>query len=64
MCKATPDVIFVFGLRTHFGFGMIHDLMMIPRITPRKMNSDHRRASYGLSEKMTSEKRESNAKTE
>nr|XP_058152128.1 small ribosomal subunit protein eS24-like [Dasypus novemcinctus] len=52
MYKTTPDVISVFGFRTHFdggkttGFGMIYD-----SLDYAKMNSKHRLARHGLYEK-------------
>uniref|UniRef100_G1Q4A1 Small ribosomal subunit protein eS24 n=1 Tax=Myotis lucifugus TaxID=59463 RepID=G1Q4A1_MYOLU len=55
MYKATPDVIFVFGFRTHFGggkttgFGMIYDSL-------KKNEPKHRLARHGLYEKKTSKK--------
>ncbi|KAI5940381.1 40S ribosomal protein S24 [Manis javanica] len=51
--KTTPDVIFVFGFRTHFGggktigFGMIFDSFD----SAKKNEPKHRLARYGLYEK-------------
>ncbi|XP_054571589.1 40S ribosomal protein S24-like [Eptesicus fuscus] len=53
MYKTTPDVIFVFGFRTHFGsgqttgFGMICDSLD----HTKKNEPKHRLARHGLSEK-------------
>nr|XP_039320800.1 40S ribosomal protein S24-like [Saimiri boliviensis boliviensis] len=53
MYKTTPDVIFVFGLRTHVGdgkttgFGMIDDSLDYAKQKEPK----HRRARHGLHEK-------------
>nr|XP_048314567.1 40S ribosomal protein S24-like [Myodes glareolus] len=53
MYKTTPDVIFVFGFRTHFGggkttgFGMIYDSLDYAK----KNESKHRLARHGLYEK-------------
>ncbi|XP_045840778.1 40S ribosomal protein S24-like [Meles meles] len=53
MYKTTPDVIFVFGFRTHFGggkttsFGMIYDSLDYAK----KNEPKHRRARHGLYEK-------------
>ncbi|XP_059555627.1 small ribosomal subunit protein eS24-like [Myotis daubentonii] len=58
MCKTTPDVIFVFGFRTHFGgskttcFGMIYDSLDYAK----KNESKHSLARHGLYEKKTSRK--------
>ncbi|XP_037023857.2 40S ribosomal protein S24-like [Artibeus jamaicensis] len=58
MCKTTPDVIFVFGFRTHFGggkttgFGMIYDSLDYAK----KNEPKHRLARHGLHEKKTSRK--------
>ncbi|ELR46647.1 hypothetical protein M91_17097, partial [Bos mutus] len=52
MCQTTPDVIFVFGLRIHFGggkttgFGMIYDSLDYAKSEPK-----HRLTKYGLNEK-------------
>ena len=53
MYKTTPDVIFVFGFRTHFGggkttgFGMIYDSLDYAK----KNEPKHRLARHGLYEK-------------
>ncbi|XP_036117708.1 40S ribosomal protein S24-like [Molossus molossus] len=53
MYKTTPDVIFVFGFRTHFGggeatgFGMIYDSLD----HAKKNEPKHRLARHGLYEK-------------
>ena len=53
MYKTTPDVIFVFGFRTHFGggkttgFGMIYDSLDYTK----KNEPKHRLARHGLYEK-------------
>uniref|UniRef100_A0A4X2KM77 40S ribosomal protein S24 n=1 Tax=Vombatus ursinus TaxID=29139 RepID=A0A4X2KM77_VOMUR len=53
MYKTAPDVIFVFGLRTHFGggkttgFGMIYDSLDYAK----KNEPEHRLARHGLYEK-------------
>ncbi|KAK2101814.1 ribosomal 40S subunit protein S24B, partial [Saguinus oedipus] len=53
MYKTTPDVIFIFGFRTHFGgskttgFGMIYDSLDYAK----KNESKHRLARHGLHEK-------------
>ncbi|XP_077001327.1 small ribosomal subunit protein eS24-like [Tamandua tetradactyla] len=53
MYKTTPDVIFVFGFRTHFGggkmtgFGMIYDSLDYAK----KNEPKHILASHGLHEK-------------
>ena len=53
MYKTTPDVIFVFGFRTHFGdgktigFGMIY----LSLDYAKKNEPKHRLASHGLYEK-------------
>lgn len=56
MCKTPPNGIFVLGCRTHFGagktgFGMIYDFnQKLPK---------HRPARYGLYEKTTSSRKQS-----
>uniref|UniRef100_A0A8C0TI69 40S ribosomal protein S24 n=1 Tax=Canis lupus familiaris TaxID=9615 RepID=A0A8C0TI69_CANLF len=56
MYKTTPDVIFVFGFRTHFGggkttgFGMIYDSLDYAK----KNEPKHRLARHGLYEKKKS----------
>ncbi|KAK2490760.1 hypothetical protein MC885_019710 [Smutsia gigantea] len=56
MDKTTPDVILVFGFRTHFGggkmttFGMIYDSLDYAK----KNEPRHTLARHGLSEKKTS----------
>nr|XP_035133830.1 40S ribosomal protein S24-like [Callithrix jacchus] len=56
MYKTTPDVIFVFGFRTHFGkttgFGTIYDSLDYAK----KNEPKHRLARHGLYEKKTSRK--------
>ena len=59
MYKTTPDVIFVFGFRTHFGgdkttgFGMIYDsLDYVKKDEPK-----HRLARHGLYEKTSRKQR-------
>ncbi|XP_006834005.1 PREDICTED: 40S ribosomal protein S24-like [Chrysochloris asiatica] len=53
VCKTTPDVIFVFGFRTHFGggkttgFGMIYDSLDYAK----KNEPKHRLARHGLYKK-------------
>nr|XP_042114614.1 40S ribosomal protein S24-like isoform X1 [Peromyscus maniculatus bairdii]XP_042114615.1 40S ribosomal protein S24-like isoform X1 [Peromyscus maniculatus bairdii] len=53
MCKSTPDVISVFGFRTHFGgsktagLGMIYDSLDYAK----KKEPRHRLARHGLCEK-------------
>ncbi|XP_033060207.1 40S ribosomal protein S24-like [Trachypithecus francoisi] len=53
MCKATPDVISVFGFRIHFGggktigFGMLYDSLDYAK----KNELKHRLARHGLYEK-------------
>lgn len=54
MYKTTPDVIFVFGFRTHFGggkttgFGMIYDSL---DYNVKKNEPEHRLARHSLYEK-------------
>ncbi|XP_059135594.1 small ribosomal subunit protein eS24-like [Peromyscus eremicus] len=53
-CKTTPDVIFVFGFRTHFGGGKTARLGMIydsPLDYAKKNEPKHRLARHGLDEK-------------
>ncbi|XP_038442484.1 40S ribosomal protein S24-like [Canis lupus familiaris] len=58
MYKTTPDVIFVFGFRTHFGggkttsFGMIYDSLDYAK----KNEPKHRLARHGLYEKKKTSK--------
>ncbi|XP_044099948.1 40S ribosomal protein S24-like [Neovison vison] len=65
MYKTTPDVIFVFGFRTHFGggkttgFGMIYDSLDYAK----KNEPKHRLARHGLYEKKkTSRKQQKECK--
>ncbi|XP_045846681.1 40S ribosomal protein S24-like [Meles meles] len=65
MYKTTPDVIFVFGFRTHFGggkttgFGMIYDSLDYAK----KNEPKHRLARHGLyEEKKTSRKQQKERK--
>uniref|UniRef100_A0A8C5K3P9 40S ribosomal protein S24 n=1 Tax=Jaculus jaculus TaxID=51337 RepID=A0A8C5K3P9_JACJA len=56
----TPDVIFVFGFRTHFGggkttgFGMIYDSLDYAK----KNEPKHRLARHGLDEKTTTSRKQ------
>ena len=60
MYKTTPDVIFVFGFRTHFGggkttgFGMIYDSLDYAK----KNEPKHRLARHGLYEKKKTSKKQ------
>ncbi|XP_034619747.1 40S ribosomal protein S24-like [Trachemys scripta elegans] len=60
MYKTTPDVIFVFGFRTHFGggkttgFGMIYDSLDYAK----KNEPKHRLARHGLYEKKTTPRKQ------
>ncbi|XP_047593969.1 40S ribosomal protein S24-like [Lutra lutra] len=58
MYKTTPDAIFVFGFRTHFGSGKTNDFgMTYDSLDYAKKNeSEHRLVRHGLYEKKTSRK--------
>lgn len=53
MCKNTPDVIFVFGFRSHFGGGKTTGCDMIYDSSDyaKKKEPKHRLARHGLYEK-------------
>ncbi|XP_059950938.1 small ribosomal subunit protein eS24-like [Mesoplodon densirostris] len=59
MYQTTPDVIFVFGFRTHFGggkttgFGMIYDSLDYVKKEPK-----HRLARHGLYEKKNTSRKQ------
>ena len=64
MYNSIPDVIFMFGFRTHFGggkttgFGMIYDSLDYAKKNVPK----HRLARHGLYEKKTSRKQKKERK--